>query len=48
MRRYVVDASVAVKWFVPEIHSAEALRLLVNALQGTSLAASILWVEGVP
>jgi predicted nucleic acid-binding protein len=28
MRRYVVDASVAVKWFVPEIHSAEALRLL--------------------
>jgi predicted nucleic acid-binding protein len=24
----VVDASVAVKWFVPEIHSAEALRLL--------------------
>jgi predicted nucleic acid-binding protein len=24
----VVDASVAVKWFVPENHSAEALRLL--------------------
>jgi predicted nucleic acid-binding protein len=24
----VVDASVAVKWFVPEIHSEEALRLL--------------------
>ena len=24
----VVDASVAVKWFVPEIYSAEALRLL--------------------
>ena len=25
---YVVDASVAVKWFVPEIHSGHALRLL--------------------
>jgi len=24
----VVDASVAVKWFVPEVYSAEALRLL--------------------
>ncbi len=24
----VVDASVAVKWFVPEVFSAEALRLL--------------------
>lgn len=26
--RYVVDASVAVKWYVPEIHSSEAERLL--------------------
>lgn len=25
---FVVDASVAVKWFVPEIHSGHALRLL--------------------
>ena len=25
---YVVDAGVAVKWFVPEIHSEHALRLL--------------------
>jgi predicted nucleic acid-binding protein len=25
---YVVDASVAIKWFVPEIHSDAALRLL--------------------
>jgi predicted nucleic acid-binding protein len=24
----VIDASVAVKWFVPEIHSGHALRLL--------------------
>lgn len=26
--RYVVDASIAVKWYVPEIHSVEAERLL--------------------
>jgi predicted nucleic acid-binding protein len=25
--RYVVDASVAIKWFIPEIHSEAALRL---------------------
>ena len=28
MKRVVVDASVAVKWFVPEIHSELAARLL--------------------
>jgi len=28
MKRLVVDASVAVKWFVPEIHSTAAARLL--------------------
>ena len=27
MRRYVIDASVAIKWFVPEIHSDAALRV---------------------
>ena len=27
MNRYVVDASVAIKWFLPEIHSEAALRL---------------------
>ena len=27
MSHYVVDASVAVKWFVPEVHSDPALRL---------------------
>lgn len=27
MSRYVVDASVAMKWFLPEIHSEPALRL---------------------
>ena len=26
MTRYVVDASVCVKWFIPEIHSESALR----------------------
>lgn len=28
MSRFVVDASVAVKWFLPEVHSDAALRLL--------------------
>ena len=28
MTRFVVDANVAIKWFLPEIHSAAALRLL--------------------
>lgn len=28
MKRLVVDASVAIKWFIPEIHSAAAARLL--------------------
>ena len=27
MSRYVVDASVAIKWFIPEIHSEDALRV---------------------
>lgn len=30
MSRYVVDASVAVKWYLPEIHDAEARRLLTG------------------
>ena len=28
MNRFVVDASVAIKWWVPEVHSADALRYL--------------------
>lgn len=28
MSRYVIDASVGIKWFIPEVHSAEAQRLL--------------------
>lgn len=31
MSGYVVDASVAVKWFVPEVHSDQAERLLESA-----------------
>ncbi|MCC6327597.1 MAG: type II toxin-antitoxin system VapC family toxin [Acidobacteria bacterium] len=31
--RYVVDASVAVKWYVPEIHEPEAIRLLKGGHQ---------------
>ncbi|WGV26293.1 type II toxin-antitoxin system VapC family toxin [Halotia branconii] len=30
MSRYVLDASVAIKWFVPEIHSDAARLLLAN------------------
>jgi len=30
MSRYVVDASVAVKWYLPEIHDAPARRLLAG------------------
>ena len=30
MSRYVVDASVAVKWYLPEIHDAQAKRLLTG------------------
>ena len=28
MKRFIVDASVAIKWYVPEIHSEAAARLL--------------------
>ena len=28
MSAFVVDASVAVKWFFPEVHEADALRLI--------------------
>jgi predicted nucleic acid-binding protein len=31
--QYVVDASVAIKWLVPEIHSAAACRLIDPTLQ---------------
>jgi predicted nucleic acid-binding protein len=46
---YVVDASVALKWYVPEIHSEAALRVLEpgNELHAPDLlhaeAGNILW-----
>jgi predicted nucleic acid-binding protein len=32
MKRVVIDASVVVKWFIPEVHSAAAARLLDSDL----------------
>lgn len=43
MTRIVVDASVAVKWFVPEELSADARRLLTTDYQ--LLAPDLLWAE---
>ena len=49
MSIFVVDASVAIKWFLPEIHSDAALRLLAqhHTLQASDLIlsefGSVLW-----
>jgi predicted nucleic acid-binding protein len=43
MSVFVVDASVLVKWFVPEIHSAEARRLL--EMPHEYLAPDLLFAE---
>ena len=43
MTRFVVDASVAVKWFLPEPHSLEALRLLDG--ESELLVPDLLWAE---
>ncbi len=53
MTPFVVDASVAVKWYVPEIQASEALRLLQDARNGDAElhapdalyleAASVFW-----
>ena len=43
MSRFVVDASVAIKWFLPEIHSDAALRLL--AQQHTLHAPDLIFAE---
>jgi predicted nucleic acid-binding protein len=43
MSGIVVDASVAIKWFVPEVYSAAARRLLQ---EGTELLApDLIWAE---
>lgn len=43
MTRWVVDASVAVKWLLPEIHSAQAERLVTP--QNGLLAPALLQAE---
>jgi len=41
--RFVVDASVAIKWFVPEIHADAARRLLREG--NILLAPDLIWAE---
>jgi len=43
LSRYVVDASVAIKWFVPEVHAEAAARLLEGDNQ--LLAPDLLFPE---
>lgn len=43
MKKIVVDASVAIKWFIPEIHAHFASRLLNNQLQ--LLAPDLIFAE---
>ncbi|MGH9783457.1 MAG: type II toxin-antitoxin system VapC family toxin [Terriglobia bacterium] len=43
MSRYVVDASVAAKWFLEEPHTQEALRLLADPHE--LRAPDLLWLE---
>jgi predicted nucleic acid-binding protein len=43
LRRIVVDASVVVKWLLPEIHSEAAKRLLADELQ--LWAPDLVWAE---
>jgi predicted nucleic acid-binding protein len=41
--RFVVDASVAVKWFLPEVHDAHARRLLAPGIE--RLAPDLIFPE---
>ena len=43
VHRVVVDASVAIKWFVPEIHAQAARRLLREGV--ALLAPDLIWAE---
>ena len=49
MARYIVDASVAVKWLVSERHSEEAINYLIAASKGETelLAPAMMRVETV-
>lgn len=44
MSRYVIDASIAIKWFVPETHSDVAAQLL-NGVNDDFLAPDLLFAE---
>ncbi len=43
MKKLVVDASVAIKWFIPEIHSEKAILLLDNPIK--FLAPNLIYAE---
>jgi predicted nucleic acid-binding protein len=43
LSRWVVDASVALKWFLPEVHSDEAVRLLRDDY--LLFAPDLIWAE---
>ncbi len=43
MKKIVVDASIVVKWFIPEIHSEYAVRLLDKPIK--FLAPSLIYAE---
>lgn len=43
MKKIVLDASVAVKWFIPEVHSENAIRLLDNPIK--FLAPNLIYAE---
>ena len=43
MKQYVVDTSVSVKWFLPEIHSRESMRLLNKEFE--LLAPDLIFAE---
>jgi predicted nucleic acid-binding protein len=43
LKQYVVDASVSVKWFLPEVYSREALRLLNKEFE--LLAPDLIFAE---
>lgn len=43
MKSIVVDASVAIKWFVPEVHATAAIRILDDAFE--LLAPDLIFAE---
>ena len=43
MKALIIDASVAVKWFLPEVHSNDAIRILKSKQE--LLAPDLIWAE---